>query len=159
MKLCLLSVFLLVGCGGAPFSEGLVDPVEASAEAGDEVGDPQPDAGRDSAPEAGGGDSASWVAEAGEAGYEGGTVDSGVDTGAVEAGVVCPGYLPCNVNRNWPGAFCLVRTGGGDDDFTAPAACNSCGTYTCACILANSTFAVGCACSLSSDGAAMVVCP
>lgn len=142
-----------------------------------ETSDAGQEAGDDAAPEAGG-DSAIQVADAGheDSGRDAGAQDSGVvdnDTGttepdsgeameaATEAGATCPGALPCEPTSHYPVWFCLVpHQGDGDGAWPSPVECNTCGTYTCACILAHSTYVsdAGCTCSTNSDGAVSIVC-
>lgn len=184
MKLYTFALFALVGCGGAPFSAGqqelydimLPDSGTSEASVGD---DAAPDAGQDGPVVGDAGQDAPDVREAatdapaGDSGIQeqdsGGSQDSGQPdsgSGSGDAGAdgpVCSGTLACDTGWSWPAAFCMIKQATtGNGGYTSPAACNACGTYTCACILANSPYIpspdTGCTCSLVG-GTVSVVCP
>ena len=181
-----LALLLLTGCGvdgmlGDPFytNFGLVDP-EAGAEAGDDSASPVAEAGlpgqdAQAAPEGGHADSGHPGQDAGrdasgeaggEAGLDSGTIaETGVDTGTaeVDSGVTDSG--PSCPNALAPILYWLNSAKFGPSNDSAPAACATCGLYTCSCILANDPRLnrdaggfMDCTCSIDSQGVAEVAC-
>jgi hypothetical protein len=153
MKLSLFSLFLLVGCGGDPFT---TDLLRASSEAGDDVvseaGDQDSGADNDS-------DTSDAKADAkphddsGIVGHDGGH-DSGVatdsgplpetSTDAPAEGSCAPSTFQCGTGPNGGpttplGNFCLREPAGGptgqwNPNGQTPSACDTCATYNCACL-------------------------
>lgn len=187
MKLSLIALLTLTACDtdgllGTEFYAGNhlqgveveASVPEAGAEASDEAGD-------DASPDAVG-DSASPLADSGhDAGEHEAAIDTGTDAGVIgpdtgtgvdsgemmeasaeaEAGPTCPGAAICEPTSHYPDSFCLVpHQGDGDGAWPTPAECNTCGTYTCACILAHSIYVAdaGCTCAVVADTVS-IVCP
>jgi len=133
---------------------------------GDSRGDERADGG--SAPEATteAGDSGSVEDGGQDSGQDSAVVESGLqdtwmapETGltdtwtAPETGVTCPNVLG-------PGEYAFLSMQSGGAIYSSPAACATCSTYTCACVLANdSRLGAGCTCSVGSNYALDVVCP